>query len=169
MLETEDIYLDKAKLSDWRAMYRNVWSQPESAQYMAWRVTDSEDMAQTRMQRTVEFQQDHDSFLVYEKASGEAIGFAGVEQLGDGRCRENGICLGPRFTGKGYGRQIVTRLMRYCKEELGAARFMYSARAQNEAANGLARALGFQLIGSEEKTDKRDGQRYVLLQYIVKL
>lgn len=169
MLESEDIYLDKAKLSDWLAMYRNVWSQPESARYMAWRVTDSEDKAQMRMRRTIEFQQDHDSFLVYEKASGEAIGFVGVEKLDDGSCRENGICLGPRFTGKGYGKQIVTVLMRFCREELGAAQFMYSAREQNEAANGLARSLGFQLIGTEEKTDERDGRRYVLLQYSVKL
>lgn len=79
MLETKDLVLDKAKPSDWSAMYKNVWSQPESAKYMAWRVTTNEDEAQIRMQKTIEFQKRHDTYLVYEKASGEAIGFAGIE------------------------------------------------------------------------------------------
>lgn len=35
MFETKDLFLDKAKPSDWVAMYKNVWSQPESAKYMA--------------------------------------------------------------------------------------------------------------------------------------
>ena len=34
MIETESLILDKAKFSDWKEMYCNVWSQPESAKYM---------------------------------------------------------------------------------------------------------------------------------------
>lgn len=34
MLETKDLIIDKAKPSDWEAMYRNVWSHPESAKCM---------------------------------------------------------------------------------------------------------------------------------------
>lgn len=39
MLETKDLVLDKARLEDWEAMYRNVWRHPESARYMKWSVT----------------------------------------------------------------------------------------------------------------------------------
>lgn len=77
ILETKDLVLGKAKYEDWEAMYRNVWSNPETARYMQWRVTEGEEDARARIQRTIEFQKTHDTYLVYEKASGEAIGFAG--------------------------------------------------------------------------------------------
>lgn len=56
------------------------------------------------MQKTIEFQKTHDTYLIYEKVSGEAIGFAGIEQLGPYTYQEAGICLGPKFVGKGYGK-----------------------------------------------------------------
>ena len=34
MLETKDLILDKARFEDWKPMYRNVWSRPESFRYM---------------------------------------------------------------------------------------------------------------------------------------
>lgn len=51
MLETKDLILDKAKFSDWEGMYLNVWSHPESARYMLWRVTTSESDAKVRIQK----------------------------------------------------------------------------------------------------------------------
>ena len=41
-METEDIILGKAKYEDWRSIYRNVWSRPETAEYMIWKVTTDE-------------------------------------------------------------------------------------------------------------------------------
>ena len=35
MIETQSLILDKAKFADWKEMYDNVWSRPESARYMA--------------------------------------------------------------------------------------------------------------------------------------
>lgn len=100
MLETKDLIIDKAKPSDWEAMYRNVWSHPESAKYMYWSITNNEEDAKARILRTIEFQKTHDTYLVYEKTTGEAIGFAGVENISPERYEETGICLGPRFVGK---------------------------------------------------------------------
>ncbi len=169
MLETQDLLLDKAKFPDWEPMYRNVWSYPESARYMMWSVTTSEEDAKVRIQKTIEFQKAHDTYLVYERKTGEAIGFAGVEKAEPGVWEEAGICLGPRYVGKGYGKQILKCLIRYCKEELGATEFRYSSWEANEASKGLAKSLGFQLIGSVEKTDGRNGQYYVLQKYFLKL
>lgn len=168
MLETKDLILDKAKPSDWEAMYRNVWSHPESAKYMYWSVTASEDDARARMERTIAFQASHDTYLVYEKASGEAIGFAGIAQSGPGVYEETGICLGPRFVRKGYGRQIVSRLIRYCKD-LGAEALLYSTWETNEASKGLARTLGFTYLEKEDRIDERNGAPYIMLRYILKL
>ena len=107
MIETDDLILDKAVFEDWRGIYQNVWSRPESARYMLWKVTESESEARIRIRKTMEFQKNHDTYLVYEKKSGEPIGFAGVEKLSDHVYQEAGICLGPEYVGRGFGKQIL--------------------------------------------------------------
>lgn len=67
MIETKNLILDKAKFSDWKEMYENVWSRPESARYMAWQVTTTQEDAKLRIMRTIEFQNNHDVYTVYEK------------------------------------------------------------------------------------------------------
>ncbi|MGM9619489.1 MAG: GNAT family N-acetyltransferase [Oscillospiraceae bacterium] len=169
MLETERLVLDKAKFSDWKAMYRNVWSRPESARYMLWKVAASEEEAKARIMKTIAFQKEHEAYLVYEKAGGQAIGFAGVKQTAPYVYQETGICLGPDYVGKGFGKEILQRLLRHCREEHGAREFIYSTRAENAASNHLALSLGFTRIASEPKTDPRDGGNYTLLTYSLTL
>ena len=53
MIETESLILDKAKFSDWKEMYCNVWSWPESARYMSWNLTTSEENAKIRIMKTI--------------------------------------------------------------------------------------------------------------------
>ena len=150
-------------------MYRNVWSQPESARYMAWSITTSEEAAKIRIVKTIAFQKEHDTYVVYEKSSGKAIGFAGVEKLEPCIYQEAGICLGPNYVGKGFGRQILQGLIQYCKEQFGAKEFIYSTRDENTASNRLAKSFGFLLISSAAKIDSKDGHSYNLLQYSLKL
>ena len=168
MLETKDLILDKAKPDDWQAMYRNVWSHPESTRYTVWSVTEREEDAPDRMRRTIQFQKNHDTYLVYLKASGEAIGFAGVEQMSSTVWEEAGICLGPDFMGKGYGTQILRCLIQYAKE-LGAKEFIASAWEQNQASRALITSLGFTQFDAEERTDERNGSPYTYLRYKLSL
>ncbi len=72
-METEDIILGKAKYEDWRSIYRNVWSRPETAEYMVWKVTTDEGEARERIQRTIAWQETHDAWLVYERAAGRPL------------------------------------------------------------------------------------------------
>lgn len=169
MLETKDLILDKAKFPDWKGMYKNVWCHSECAKYMAWQVTQNEEDAKIRIQRTIEFQKTHDTYVVYEKATGEAIGFAGVEKLTSDVFMETGICLGIDYQRKGYGTQILKCLIKYCKEQFHAKEFIYSTRENNEASKRLAFSLGFGLKISEEKTDERSGQAYILQKYSLTL
>lgn len=169
MIETDSLILDKAKFSDWKEMYYNVWSQPESAKYMAWKISTDEEDAKIRIVKTMEFQKGHTAYLVYEKSSGKAIGFAGVEEAAPHIYQETGICLGPNYVGKGFGKQILQGLIQYCREEFDAKEFIYSAREENEASNRLANLFGFKIISSEVKTDSRNGNKYTLLKYSLKL
>ena len=169
MLETKDLILDKAKVSDWEAMYRNVWSRPEIGTYTQWRISPNEDDAKERILKTIEFQKHHDTYFVYEKAGGTPIGFAGVEKVSPTVYEEAGICLGPDHVGKGYGKQILRCLMDYCKRKYGATEFLYTAREGNTASHALARSMGFREIAVEQREDQQDGRCYAWIKYSQKL
>ena len=125
MPETKDLILRKAVMSDWQDMLRNIWSQPDSAKYMVWNLTVTEETAMARMERTIVYQATHDyHWTVVEKASGQAIGWAGMEKLSVGVWGETGIAIGPTFTGKGYGKQLLNCLTDYARNHLGAKRFV---------------------------------------------
>lgn len=167
-METDNLILKKAEYKDWEAMYRNVWSHPETAKFMAWRTAVSEEEARARIQRTIKYQETNDSYLVYTKKNREAIGFAGVEEMEPHVFQEKGIALGPDFVGKGYGKEILKVLLRYC-EALGGKMFYYHTRAENTVSRALALSCGFVYCDSKEETDIRNGERYELLIYSKKI
>jgi len=170
MPETKDLILRKAVLEDWQAMYRNIWSRPESAKYMVWRITESEEAAVSRMERTIAFQAAHDHhWTVVEKASGQAIGWAGMEEQAPGVWGETGIALGPAFTGKGYGTQILMLLTDYARDNLGAKRFVACCRRENLISRKLQLSCGFTYTHSEEVFHPRDKIPYILDHYEKKL
>lgn len=164
-METKDIVLGKAKFEDWPALYRNVWSRPETARYMQWKPAGSEEAARERIRKTIAYQRSHDTYLVYEKKSGQAIGFAGVEEIRPYVCQETGIALGPEYVGLGYGKQILQLLLDYCAGSLGGKEFYYSTRSNNIPSKALAAACGFCYEYSQQKTDPRDGKSYELEVY----
>ena len=170
MPETKDLYLKKARQEDWRAMYYNLWSHPESARYMLWDVTTSEEDAKARMERTIAFQASHAyHWTVYEKASGQAIGFAGLRILEPRVCEETGIAVGPAFTGKGYGKQILNALADFAKKELGAKRLLGCCRSENAASRGMQLSCGFRFSHCEEKVDPRNDMPYTMEYYYKEL
>lgn len=170
MPETKDLILRKAVMDDWRDMLRNIWSHPESAKYMVWDVTSTEEAAIARMERTIAYQAAHDyHWTVVEKSSGQAIGWAGMEKLSDGVWRETGIAIGPAFTGKGYGKQLLNCLTDYAREYLGAKRFIGCCRKENVASRCLQLGCGFAFTHNEDVIHPRDGITYTLEYYIKEL
>jgi len=161
LLETDNLILKKAEFQDWKTIYRNVWSRPETAKYMLWRVTTNEEDAKVRMQKTIKYQENHDTWLVCEKKSGQVIGFAGVEETTPYIYQDAGMALGPEYVGKGYGKQILLLLLEYCSS-LGGKEFYYSTRANNASSKALALSCGFIYWYAEKKIDLRNGEPYEL-------
>ena len=161
-METKDLLLGKAKPEDWESMYRNVWSRPAVARFMQWRITTSAADAQARMERTIAWQKNHDTYLVYEKSSGQAIGFAGVEEIAPHIYQDAGIALGPEYVGKGYGKQILRLLLEYCASTMGGEEFYYSTQAVNQASRALALSCGFSYHHSEQRINLQSGEPYEL-------
>ena len=168
-METDDIVLRKAKFADWESMYKNVWSRPETTKYMQWQITKTEDSAKERIKKTIAYQNTHDTYLVCEKEHGQAIGFAGVEEIRRDIFQDAGIALGPEYTGKGLGKQILQLLLEYCANTLRGKEFFYSTRANNKISKALALSCGFSYQYSEEKIDLKNNEPYILEVYSRKL
>lgn len=165
MLETKDLILDKARFEDWKPMYRNVWSRPESFRYMVLEPSPSPEEAQDRMRRTIAFQARQETmYTVFLKSTGEAIGFGGMQQVENTVWEERGLCLGPDFWGRGYGQQLLNCLLAQAKAR-GGRTFLYSVWEENAASRRLADKAGFALYAVEQHTRPYDGRRYTLLKY----
>lgn len=163
MPETRDLLLRHPEFHHWQSMYRNVWSRPETARYMLWDVTDSEAAAKERMERSIRWQNRNPTcWFVYEKATGEAIGFAGMVEAAPGVWEDTGIALGPDFTGRGYGKQVLNALTDYARTQLRGKKFICTCRTENSPSRSMILACGFRYTHREDRTDPRNGQPYIL-------
>lgn len=162
MFETNRLQLKHPVFSDWERMYRNLWRHQESAKYMLWNVTTSAEEAQERMRRSIAFQEGKPAWFVYEKSSGEPMGFAGFREVEPGVFEDTGIAVGPAFVGKGYGKEILNLLTRIAKEEYGAQQFIASCRSRNSASRGMILGCGFRFSHDENRIDHRNGTEYIL-------
>ncbi len=163
MIQTKDLLLKKADIQDWKDMYVNLWCHEESAKYMLWRPLKTEEEAKERIRKIIEYQKRNNfQYFVYEKKSGQAIGFAGMEEIEKGIYEDTGIAIGPKYTGKGYGKQILKGLSEYSFKNLGAYKFVCSCREKNIASRKMQLSCDFKYTHSEEKTDRRNGEKYIL-------
>lgn len=161
-IKTEGLILKKAKQEDWKDMYNNLWHYEESAKYMLWDVTSSEAEAIERAIKSVAFQKvTKYAFFIYEKESNMAIGFAGMKEIEPGVYEDTGIAIGPSFTQKGYGTQVLNALVEEAKR-CGAHKFVVSCRKQNIASHNLQVKCGFNFVKEETRIDPRTDESYVL-------
>ena len=162
MIETADLILKKAAFADWQDLYTNVWSHAETARYMLWDVTDSEEAAMARMERTMAWQSSHSAWTVYYKKTCKAIGFAGLMEVQTGVWEDTGVALGPEYTGKGLGKQILRGLIRYVFEEQKGKSLICSCRSENAPSRRVILSCGLAYTHSEDRIDARTGQPYVI-------
>ncbi len=105
-------------------------------------------------------------FFVCEKASGQAIGIAGIKELKPGKWTITDIAIGPDFQSKRYGKQIVTALLKLAFE-LGATEVAYDCFTQNTASKQLALSCGFTYSHSEEAELMKNGEKVILDYYSI--
>ena len=167
MIETKDLLLDKGRIEDWKALYENVWRHEETARYMMWSPKQTEQEGYEMTRGYLAFQEvNPTAYVVYEKTGRTPIGYAGMKETEKGVFEDSGIAVGPAFTGKGYGKQILRALLGQAFEELGAEKFVYSCWAENIPSNKLAQAVGLRLSHREEKTDPRSGKAFIMNYYV---
>lgn len=162
-VQTRDLVLKKAVFEDWCAIWQNLWRHESAAKYMLWAPTLTEEAAMDRMHRTLAHQaKNKHTYLVYEKATGTPIGFAGMMQIAPDAWEDTGVALGPDYQRRGYGSQILAYLKELAFLEPGCKRFVCSCRSENEASRRTLLKGGLQYTHSELRTDPRDGSAYTL-------
>ena len=162
MIETQNLILKKAVFCDWKSLYENVWSREETARYMLWDVTPSEEAAKARMERTIAWQKTHHAWIVYHKKTDKAIGFAGLMEVEAGVWEDTGVALGPEYVGRGLGKQILRALMDYVFVTQKGRKLICTCRKENVPSRSVILACGLVYTHSELRVDPRTGEKYEL-------
>ena len=159
MPETKDLILRKAVIEDWQDMLHNIWSRPESAKYMLWNLTTTEEAAIARMERTIAYQEAHAyHWTVVEKATGQVFGSISVYNalLGEpqqkakwpgldfsGGIWEPGYCIGQKWWGKGFTTEALQTVVDFWFRQVGGAFLTCCHAVQNPASGRVMEKAGF--------------------------
>lgn len=156
-VEGEHIVLRKAKEDDYRSMLKHIWGNEKVYQWMLFKPTYTEKEAIERCHRSIEYQKDNFAYFVALKDTDEAIGLCAIRELEPGHFEESGIGVGSEFQGKGYGKEIVSLLLKLGFTELGAIDFRYGYFQDNIRSKKIAEYFGFKYDHTEEMTRPWDG------------
>lgn len=100
-------------------------------------------------------------FLLEEIESGLLIGEAWVIPRAGAVGHALGYWLSAAFQGKGYGRELVSRLIDYARDELKAPALHANVAPQNIRSGALLESLGFKIVGREARPESRAGNSHV--------
>lgn len=165
-IETKDLILKTDILKeDVEKIHKNVFSQNETAKYMLWRASDEIEWTKKRLKSWQE--SNVDLYFIYEKANNNPIGFLTFSQESD-TIKNIGLCIGKNFIRKGYGKQVLTALLDYCKSH-NIKTVEYSAFHENIASIELAKKLGFVYSHSKNSVRNHDKLDFVEDVYVKKI
>ena len=156
-LEGRHIRLRKARETDYLSMLENVWGDEAVYRWMLYQPTLTEEDALDRCRRSIEFQKGHYAWFVALKDTDEAIGLCAIREDEPGHWEESGICIGTKYQGKGYGKEIVALLLDLAFGKLGAADVRYGYFRDNEKSRKVAESFGFRYDRTYTLTRPWDG------------
>lgn len=162
-LEGKNIILRKAKKDDYKSMLINVWGDEEVYKWMLFAPTKTIPEAIDRVNRSIEFQKDHYAYFIALKDSDEAIGFCGIKENEPNRYEECGICIGTKYQGKGYGKEIVSLLLDLAFNKLNAKDFRYYYNQDNIKSKKLAEFFNFEYETTMEIVRPWDQEKKIIV------
>ena len=161
-LETPNLLLRKAKLSDLDSICNNIWIDEEIANNMLWETTKTKEFAIERLNRTINYQKDNYAYFVCLKDTDEAIGFAGVKEIEKGIYEDSGLCIARKYQGKGYAKEVVDALKKLVFVSLKGNRFIYGCFKENEKSRNVCLSRGFIYFKSEKTIRKWDNKEFIV-------
>ena len=167
-IETSNLVFKKGDLKYAKQMHENFFSQPQTAKYMLWSVTNTVEEAEAKIARWMEHQKDHAHWFIHLKTTDEPIGFITAEEIEPNVYGNIGLCLGEGYINQGYGTEALVALIEYLKS-LGAKTISYSHLKDNVASQKLALKLGFKFNRQEKRLRKHDGKEFDEIFYTLEL
>lgn len=166
-IETKNLVLRKAVLSDLDKIYRNVWADAELAEYMFWKPTPTYAEAVERLNRTVIYQKENMAYFICLKETDEPIGFAGIRKECDEVYSESGICIASGYQNKGFGKEVLKALMKIAFEVLDAKQFLYSFVRQNDKSRRICMHWDFRYVSSANEYREWDSRLFTIDTYML--
>lgn len=164
-IETKNLVLRKARLSDLEAIYENIWSDKSVAETMMWKPTECYEEAVDRLKRTMVYQSQHPAFFVCLKETDEPIGFAGMREEEPGVYEETGICVAVKYQNRGFGKEILGALLELTFVHYEGERFIYAFMQHNIRSKNVCLSHGFQYAGQGEEIREWDQKPHLCEYY----
>lgn len=92
---------------------------------------------------------------VLDRTTGKFLGLAGLHHI-DTREPEIGIWLAKSAQGQGYGKEVVSALVRWADANLDYDSFMYPVVKENLPSRGLIESLGGEPVSERKVKNARD-------------
>ena len=132
---------------------------------MLWKPIFKPEEAIERINKTIEFEKDKPCFVIEEKFSKQVIGMVGFIETEKNIYEDCGIGIGCDFVGKGYGKQVLSRMLEYLFCDCSAKKVIYTSMQQNIASISLQEKFGFKYIQSMQKIRSHDNFEYTINMY----
>jgi [ribosomal protein S5]-alanine N-acetyltransferase len=125
-----------------------IWSDPEVMRHMGAGVRDAA-ASRMRHRELMEHQREHGfgKWAVIERASGDVIGYCGVELYEGGPDVELGFSFARAAWGKGYATEAAGRWLEHAFTALGCPRVIGLVRPDNAASIRVLEKLGMTHFG----------------------
>ncbi len=152
--QSERLFYSKGRVDDADKMFDNFYSEEKTAKFLLWKPFTDRGACARYVAGSIEYAKTHDYFFIYEKASGEPIGYLSAEEHENGVWKNVAICFGTRFVSKGYGTEAMTFLLDYIKSKDGKE-VEYTLFEGNTASQKLAEKLGFSYVETRPRYVKK--------------
>lgn len=162
LLIGKNIILRHAKEDDYKSLLENVWGDEEVYKWMLYTPTLTIEDAILRNHRSMEYQKTHYAYYIALKDSDEAIGLCSIKEYEENRYEESGICIGKKYQGKGYGKEVVSLLLDLAFNKLNAKDFRYGYFINNIKSKKLADYFNFKYSETEEFIRPWDKEKKII-------
>jgi RimJ/RimL family protein N-acetyltransferase len=162
LLIGKNIILRKAKEKDYESMLNNVWGDEEVYKWMLYTPTKTIEDSIDRLKRSMEYQKDHYAYFIALKDTDEAIGLCAIKEYEPNRWEESGICIGTKYQGNGYGKEILSLLLDLAFNKLNAIDFRYGYFIDNLKSKKLAEFFNFKFVSKEEFIRPWDQEKKII-------
>ena len=168
MIETRRLILKDYDEKYALKAHLNFFSSKETAKYVLWRPTESVQEVIDKVNYWLNVAKIDIFWMIHKKDDDEPIGFVAASKLGDYIYGDVGIAIGESFVGKGYGSEVLEKLIEHIKLQ-GGKELHYSHFKENEASRRLALKYHFEFYKSGKRVRKYDNKEFDELFYVLKL